>query len=1156
MSDDLNKSDIENALFALILFKQALLKDNQTCCPNQPESQLYHVLRSILFSCATLKEELLLRLIHALFSNAGAEFCIKGVCGIPDCTFGAVDWEDYTQHGDCPLVKDLANLLEARKDSTFLPTLAAELAHGHRRAVANIIALLKPDHWCAKAMQGSSWWVQALQDGHRRYRTVDTHAECATSVTASRFKDFNDLCDSTVDLEKVTQQQQHIVQSPMYVPTEEAETDEPARKKKKGGAVDLFSLRPEALLEAVRTASFGVSPWATAEPGQLFFSPSIQPVSVKPLKDFSLNYFKTVPLVEYVPGVCGPESICGGGVRGMRATIEAAKQGSSFGDLYLGHGGHIKGWERLPTLLQALRVHASACGTRPYNAWAGPLATEKAIEFDLPIVDAAGELTVTAHESATHAHAFLTHLAHLSKPRMLVTFAHAPGAAADLTEVQLDVFRDTARELGSSTHRALVDFRRVDAEQRRELVGEAFALMADNPGMDAYRLALQAREACTLETKNVRSQAALAARLALLVDPDIGKSWVEHSDALQEFRQRLGTESAAAFLSRATPARRATMILHGWWFDVDAAGDAWPTQGVPRAAGPFAPAEDSDIGTLALRFPPGDTVNVGFLRVPARTATSFTLVLEGHTSVSLTEGHILVLEEAARYVLGEPSVCVAPASVAAWLAELPAPTAQVLHGTVVLNDLEERSHTPTRLWMGRMQLRCADKVHDLTYRSILIQSAAERKRTAQGAAVHLGDHLFPDAYGLDYTPRGTLAALKVDQEVVVTAYAGEAVHAILVGGPALGPSPHRRAIVPLYELTTDAAAPRVDGLNALLSLFAWVAQCLGKAGVAALLSGLQGTGKSLVLKVLSIIFGPNMMRSVKKAEQELEKQFGQEFTNTTFAACDEVGDKFFRAVDGASLKEIITGEINTHEVKQKQGMVKTPNNTSFLFLTNESVPTEKLKRRWITVVCANGLRIVGVGGQAALRYFEAFDVALRSPYRNAGILHLLTHYPLVSNLEVYSADKAKTSAALVETPKEFHLRFLVDLCEFPVRAVSDTTDPFWTVVDAEHEGWGEEEVVAKKHLKQLLTDWHAHVCSRRENANDRLANPATSMLKKLEALFAGNATLAEMNAGQPPESFRLSRTHLRRFLREHGYNVRLPPGLPFYEGHETRRAGL
>ena len=409
---------------------------------------------------------------------------------------------------------------------------------------------------------------------------------------------------------------------------------------------------------------------------------------------------------------------------------------------------------------------------------------------------------------------------------------------------------------------------------------------------------------------------------------------------------------------------------------------------------------------------------------------------------------------------------------------------------------------------------------------------------------------------LDYTPRGTLAALKVDQEVVVTAYAGEAVHAILVGGPALGPSPHRRAIVPLYELTTDAAAPRVDGLNALLSLFAWVAQCLGKAGVAALLSGLQGTGKSLVLKVLSIIFGPNMMRSVKKAEQELEKQFGQEFTNTTFAACDEVGDKFFRAVDGASLKEIITGEINTHEVKQKQGMVKTPNNTSFLFLTNESVPTEKLKRRWITVVCANGLRIVGVGGQAALRYFEAFDAALRSPYRNAGILHLLTHYPLVSNLEVYSADKAKTSAALVETPKEFHLRFLVDLCEFPVRAVSDTTDPFWTVVDAEHEGWGEEEVVAKKHLKQLLTDWHAHVCSRRENANDRLANPATSMLKKLEALFAGNATLAEMNAGQPPESFRLSRTHLRRFLREHGYNVRLPPGLPFYEGHETRRAGL
>ena len=1154
MSDDLNSTDIENALFSLHLLKHALRTDGAQCCPNVWGSQLYNLLRSILYSNATLKEELLLGLVHALFSNQGAEFCKKGVCGNAECTFGSVAWEDYEQHPDCLLANDLAALLEARKDRTIFRDLAAELANGHRRAVANVIALFKHDHLCAKVLEGSALYVTAM-DGHRRFLTVDTSAECATSVTASRFKDFNDLCDSTVDLEKVTQQQTHIVQTVTY--TLAADTPPPPAPKKtkqKVGAKDaavtatasLFCLAPTKLFEVIRTASSDESAGPETAPGLLFFSASMEPKPVQVLSKYPIVLFRTVPRVEYLPGVSGAESVCGGGVRGMRAAIEAAKRGSTFGDLYMGGNGQVEGWDRLPTLLEAQRVHSGACGTRPYNAWAGPLALEKAIEFGLPFVDAEGELTMTPHESATHAHHFVSHVAQLTQPRLLVTFAHDGTTAVEVKKTQLEEIRNAARALGFALHRSLVEFRGVEAKKRRELVEKAFSM---GPG-DAWELAMQARVGCEPAKKNAASQAALAVRLATLVCPDISHIWSPLFEELERFGT--GAETPARFLSEggATPARRAALMLRGHWFDVDVAGEAWPTPGTARSAGPFAHAEDSDIGTLALRLPPGETVAVGFLRAPAKTATSFSLVLEGHSSVSLTQGHLLVLEEAARHVLKSPSVCVAPASVAnGWERVLPpqssppSPSPRVFHGTVVQNELVENPCTPTRRWTGHLKLQCEDGVHELTYHSFLIQNAVERKRTVQGGAVHHCEHLFPEAYGLDYTRRGTLAELAEGQEVVVTARAlSEAVHAVLVSGPALGQSPHRKAVVPLYELTTDAAKPRIDGLNGVFAFLAWVVQRNGRSGLAVIISGQQGTGKSKVGDQTFVVLGPNTMRRVLKAEQEVEKQFGQEHTNTVLFYGDEVGDRFFKAADGAAMKEHITTDVNTHEVKTKQGMVKSANTTNFMFCTNEDVPDDKLKRRYMHVACANALKIDGVGGQAALSYFEVFDAELRSPYRNAGVLHFLAQYPLVSNLEVYSVDKSKTSSALSKTPKEFHLRFLVDLCEFPLGTHSLGDD----IADVE-KGWGEEGIVDRQELKVLLTGWHTNVCSRRESANDRLANPATSMLKKLETLFAGHATLAEMNAGQQPGSFRLSRAHLRRFLRSKKYNVRQPPGCAFYE---------
>ena len=70
--DELSRLDIEHALLAIGSFVRRvndnrLDGDRRVCCPNVIGSQIYHLLRSIAYTCCTWKEEWFLGLVDAIF---------------------------------------------------------------------------------------------------------------------------------------------------------------------------------------------------------------------------------------------------------------------------------------------------------------------------------------------------------------------------------------------------------------------------------------------------------------------------------------------------------------------------------------------------------------------------------------------------------------------------------------------------------------------------------------------------------------------------------------------------------------------------------------------------------------------------------------------------------------------------------------------------------------------------------------------------------------------------------------------------------------------------------------------------------------------------------------------------------------------------------
>ena len=82
MSDDICVTDIESALFAIKLFTGNVIETKQTlkpciCCPHVEGSQMFNLLRSILFTFSTVNKRALLQLVEAFFRGAPGRLLLR-----------------------------------------------------------------------------------------------------------------------------------------------------------------------------------------------------------------------------------------------------------------------------------------------------------------------------------------------------------------------------------------------------------------------------------------------------------------------------------------------------------------------------------------------------------------------------------------------------------------------------------------------------------------------------------------------------------------------------------------------------------------------------------------------------------------------------------------------------------------------------------------------------------------------------------------------------------------------------------------------------------------------------------------------------------------------------------------------------------------------
>ena len=166
-------------------------------------------------------------------------------------------------------------------------------------------------------------------------------------------------------------------------------------------------------------------------------------------------------------------------------------------------------------------------------------------------------------------------------------------------------------------------------------------------------------------------------------------------------------------------------------------------------------------------------------------------------------------------------------------------------------------------------------------------------------------------------------------------------------------------------------------------------------------------------------------------------------------------------------------------------MVQTKNVSTYIVTTNEMPPSD-LGRRWCVVWCSNGLKIVGVGGEAARKYYERLRLTFQSPWINAGVLDFLQHYPICPVMEKYTADKSRTKAAMANVPRELHIRFLKFLVELPVSNADNyrltcifDANSTMGIDELLRHGWTTEAVIVPTQLKKVMAAWYKHVCARR-----------------------------------------------------------------------------
>ena len=267
---------------------------------------------------------------------------------------------------------------------------------------------------------------------------------------------------------------------------------------------------------------------------------------------------------------------------------------------------------------------------------------------------------------------------------------------------------------------------------------------------------------------------------------------------------------------------------------------------------------------------------------------------------------------------------------------------------------------------------------------------------------------------------------------------------------------HGSVVTPIFDVPAKGSPPWVDGFSAWLHVSARDLQTGLPGKVLFGLEGLQGCGKTLLLKMLQcIIMGPNFARHIKNLAQLLLSEFFQDHLNTDAVFTDEIdtaifgSDNFKAFVDddkvqvrGAApyeprsqrflraltrlVRRGFGGVPRQAQLKHANGVERHENYMTVYATWNPHQKPEKAlallaERGRRVVACAVAATLVShgngrkPGGHAGAEYFCQLLENQLNPWLNSGVYNFLTtgvHAPPELNLQQFGGNGPEEVARL------------------------------------------------------------------------------------------------------------------------------------------------